>query len=1145
MAYGVKYRFPFQSVEGVDWTIDILKDGYSGSILTRAIGGSPILRRDRSNNICGTSLELTAESLVDGEFEELSSSNPFMFQVKVYHSNNGSTSELVWQGYVTPEIYSAPEVAPPYDVRVTATDGLGELKENNFEAQGTKTISALLAYLLGFTGLSLGIRQVSDLACSAAAAGAVLSSVYINLDYLEGETCYDVLHALLATIDSTITLDGSYWLIFKETGLSVNTTNYTFGYYENGVSKQRSILRYGSAATHPAGFWPVGKMNREYVAPKKKILITADNHYKKNIFGTWTLVGDAVDEGDYLSLPDAGDGVSQVVTFTEEIQKHLLLSIKVRNVGDGNDAGNIFISVKLAGSFYQASQYLYLTNSTGDRRRNTMAVTWSTSSGAKCTFEVQAPVESDTDQDYVTVDLVIPLYHNSARSYVLASSLEIQVSNGDSLYPKRIYGITLSQYEQTKGLQKVVNIDNGARGEAPDVEVAFAGTTGPNNYTGLEELLDGVPMTSAGAKITSWSSGAFSSLDFLSLIARDYALKYVSSRVRVNGTLQTNPDLKAVPVMFADDHDGEIYIVDTFSWDLYNDEQTVEMISRPASTFSVESESVTTVDGSSSSGGGSSSAGGWSSPGSGTSLLSVWRSLTNDSTIENYGSTTEIAAEHLAALFTVETLSGGGKYLRLNPQFVGMCADGWITAGGIGSNQGGGGGVDIDRVWESLTNNTDKPDVKINAAHIPIATASAIGGVKVDGTSIVISNGVISAVAQGTGSVNSLTVGNQNYTPDANGVITIPAYPTTLPASDVSSWAKASTKPSYALSEITGAADVQAIEELSGTGILKRTGNNTWALDSSSYITGITATMINNALGFTVSGSSGSTYNLANFLTAVPKATDSVIGGFQTGYSESGKNYAVKMSGNKAYVSVPWTDTVYTHPTDGANVTIGAAAGKVLSAITVDNLGHVTAVGSKTLAKADIPALDYLPLTGGELTGDLWLHTGSANYGSKLWFGDKGSGDGYAYIHEDTDDHLHIHADKGIKLSTGNNYGVLVDNNLTLNSDRSLTLGNGVLTWDASMNAWKLTGNFYATGFLTAGGVNVQNGVLNVENNVVIDSSKTVTFGSGAVLSYSSGWKLTASLNVTALTIGSGSSAMNVASVIADLQQRVSALENQ
>jgi hypothetical protein len=1074
MAYGVKYRFPFQSVEGVDWTIDILKDGYSGSILTRAIGGSPILRRDRSDNICGTSLELTAECLVDGEFEELSSSNPFMFQVKVYHSNNGSTSELVWQGYVTPEIYSAPEVAPPYDVRVTATDGLGELKENNFEAQGTKTISALLTYLLGFTGLSLGIRQASDLACSAGAAGAVLSSVHINLDYLEGETCYDVLQKLLATIDSTITLDGSYWLIFKETGLSVNTTNYTFGYYENGVSKQRSILRYGSAATHPAGFWPVGKMNREYVAPKKKILITADNHYKKNIFGTWTLVGDAVDEGDYLSLPDAGDGVSQVVTFTEEIQKHLLLSIKVRNVGDGNDAGNIFISVKLAGSFYQASQYLYLTNSIGDRRRDTMAVTWSTNSGAKCTFEVQAPVESDTDQDYVTVDLVIPLYHNSARSYVLASSLEIQVSNGDSLYPKRIYGITLSQYEQTKGLQKVVNIDNGARGEAPDVEVAFAGTTGPNNYTGLEELLDGVPMTSAGAKITSWSTGAFSSLDFLSLIARDYALKYVSSRVRVNGTLQTNPDLKAVPVMFADDHDGEIYIVDTFSWDLYNDEQTVEMISRPASTFSVESESVTTVDGTSSSGGGSSSAGGWSSPGSGTSLLSVWRSLTNDSTIENYGNTTEIAAEHLAALFTVETLTGGGKYLKLNTQFAGITADGFITAGGI-QGAGGGGGVDLDRVWDSLTNNTDKPNVKINAAHIPIATTSAVGGVKVDGTTITIQNGVISAVAQGTGSVNSLTVGSTNYTPDSSGIITIPAYPTSLPASDVYSWAKASSKPSYSLSEISGTSDLQAIEALTGTGFLKRTGSDTWAIDNSTY------------------------------LTAVPKATDSVIGGFQTGYTESGKNYAVKMSGNKAYVyvpwtdtvyslplaasgtrggiqigysesnsgsssdrnyavklssekayvNVPWTDTVYTHPTNGANTTISAANGKVLSAITVDSLGHVTSVSSKTLSTNDIPDLSsiYLPLTGGTLTGNLRMKPSNSNYGSKLNFGD---GD-YVYLYEDTDDHLKVRADKGIEISVGSSYGI--------------KFGNGVLKWDSTNNAWHLEGNFYADGFVAAGGI--------------------------------------------------------------------------
>ena len=48
----------------------------------------------------------------------------------------------------------------------------------------------------------------------------------------------------------------------------------------------------------------------------------------------------------------------------------------------------------------------------------------------------------------------------------------------------------------------------------------------------------------------------------------------------------------------------------------------------------------------------------------------------------------------------------------------GLYSEGFVTAGGQGTG-GGGGGVDLERVWQSLTNNTDFPDVKINAAHIP------------------------------------------------------------------------------------------------------------------------------------------------------------------------------------------------------------------------------------------------------------------------------------------------------------------------------------------------------------------------------------------------------------------------------------------
>ena len=52
-----------------------------------------------------------------------------------------------------------------------------------------------------------------------------------------------------------------------------------------------------------------------------------------------------------------------------------------------------------------------------------------------------------------------------------------------------------------------------------------------------------------------------------------------------------------------------------------------------------------------------------------------------------------------------------------------------------------------------------------------------------------------------TGTVTQVKVGTTAYDP-TSGVVSLPAYPTTLPASDVYAWAKASTKPSYTASEV-------------------------------------------------------------------------------------------------------------------------------------------------------------------------------------------------------------------------------------------------------------------------------------------------------------------------------------------------------
>lgn len=75
--------------------------------------------------------------------------------------------------------------------------------------------------------------------------------------------------------------------------------------------------------------------------------------------------------------------------------------------------------------------------------------------------------------------------------------------------------------------------------------------------------------------------------------------------------------------------------------------------------------------------------------------------------------------------------------------------------------------------------------------------------------------------------------------------------------------------------------------------------------------------------------SAGSTYKLTTGgnsvifkmpeASGIEAATDNILGGIKTGYTENNQNYAVKIDSEKAYVTVPWINTTYTA---GDNITI-------------------------------------------------------------------------------------------------------------------------------------------------------------------------------------------------------------------------------
>ena len=97
---------------------------------------------------------------------------------------------------------------------------------------------------------------------------------------------------------------------------------------------------------------------------------------------------------------------------------------------------------------------------------------------------------------------------------------------------------------------------------------------------------------------------------------------------------------------------------------------------------------------------------------------------------------------------------------------------------------------------------------------------------------------------------------------------------------------------------------------------------------------------------------------------------------------------------------------------------------------------------------------NYLPLTGGTLTGDLRLKD-SSNYGMTLFFGD----DSYCYISEPSDDKMKIHASSGVTIETGGSYYVEIDS-------KGLKVNGGIITYNGSY--WTINGDVLVTGGITS-----------------------------------------------------------------------------
>ena len=585
------YRFIYQSIHGVQYTVNIMQSGSSGSVTTRNLGKAPVLHMKDGDPFRATSCDLVLECQTDGEFASFYTSNPLEYKVAVFRGNT-----QVWTGFLATEIYSEPNIAPPYDVSVTATDGLGTLKEYIFEPVGLQPLGTHMVDLLRKTGLDLAIDFAMTLSKAGGTVPDFLDTVSINLDYLAGENCYTVLETLLVSLHATITQYDGRWLVIRETDISVGGSNIpvyrkpsrTGSTSATSISGgRRSVGKMGTA-----DMWPVGYTTRKAVPAKRRITVEAPWHLAN--------AAPSVQDDDYstsnASFVDVGGGDSRYdivgvrqsssVTYgyvfcgigLSRFTRAIAVTVRV-SAGAPNPVswgiGKIGVSAKLTdGSteyYWDGTEWLSAVPQYPFLQTNAP------------TEDVNVNTEKASEASDVTFCIPAHGETSSRALYVYVYGMGARVFNVD-IRPV-----------MDNGFRDEILINNGARGDGDKVSITGGRMTEeyfeiPDSYLGIwrESSSD------SSHPVYLFTDSNFGSKDFMSIQALGRALSVAAHRVETYGTIDFPANMSLPPIAIRANSSNAL--VTSYDWDMYNEEFKFNAVTLPSASLSVTSETVTSME---------------------------------------------------------------------------------------------------------------------------------------------------------------------------------------------------------------------------------------------------------------------------------------------------------------------------------------------------------------------------------------------------------------------------------------------------------------------------------------------------------------------------------------------------------------------
>ena len=497
MAFATKYSLTWDDVLGVTWDILFQEDLWGGGSTPITPGENPAVisthQSDKYEPIIGSSvdIQMVYDSNVDDLYTEADQ------DIKVLLRKEGTN---YWIGWLLPGQLTRNFNQPKHYVTLTATDGLGQLKEIKFD-DGTdpyfyqQTEIAVISNILQKIGnewFILDAINIFDDGFSTAASDSPLEQTFVYTEMWwdevqdEVQDCYTVLSDILRKYGATIRQGQFIWYILRPNSFSLDSIVYRLFTYQGAYSSNSSYTSYTSIGASHYYLYADAELTKKRGVGSCEVTVgnnLRDQIIKNSTFDVqtwnganpynWTNNGSTYTrDGNYLKMQtNTSASVPTTYIYTDDIAMHKFTGARITlnfraecsDIGDPSvpTVARIFLRIRL-----NSNWYLSTVDNLGQPIDPTWTTTAPTYGGSYPTeglwfydlvsagkldmtaFEdiaIDLPPLWDEDIEYpqdAQLEIRLHTFNNdvgTATNYLLVDSIRIEPTFGTSLKTEKIY----------------------------------------------------------------------------------------------------------------------------------------------------------------------------------------------------------------------------------------------------------------------------------------------------------------------------------------------------------------------------------------------------------------------------------------------------------------------------------------------------------------------------------------------------------------------------------------------------------------------------------------------------------------------------------------------------------------------------------